>query len=307
MGAERRFRRIYDGLRAAELVQQALDTQTSMGFESPFAEEATDSRRFLDFYGARGLRRVLEAYGIHRILENRGLGGYEIRITCDSANDHRMQVLLDGVEAEENRVIDLKVTLERHLPDGLEGSSVSGDTPLSLVIVKWLAMQDPRADFAAGQVPMPGQTHPGLGIAYTMHNVLLLMARRLGRDGVVNVPERFHLAVLYLRYGYLAANETWRREVLGVDRELEAYPLPVIAWAEHRGCLRRADGSPWHYSPDSVLAPVSDRLRRAVDGPMKRLRRAVAKPMAAAVTLDRDAFRRSLESEPVTGLDPDAV
>jgi hypothetical protein len=303
MTIDRRFKRISDGLQTADLVQRTLDVQTAFGFGNPLNEDSTESKRFLDFYSVRGMRRVFEAYGIHGSLEDKGYRTYEIRFSSSGPNDHRMQVLIDGRMDDDHRLIDLKVSLKRVRPAELlaEGGS---ETPYSVLLVNWLAMQDPQAELPPKHPLVPGQRYPGLGIAYTIHNMLLLMARRLDHDGVTNVPERFHLAHLYFRYGYLSVDELWKNEMLGVAADLKMLPPAVLAWACERGCIKRADGETWSYRPGTLVAPVSKRMTKALNGPWRRLRKHVVKPKSAGVTLDVSAFRESLEKDPVSGIDP---
>jgi len=302
---ERRFRRIADQLRTAELVQRTLDVRTDLGVVDPFeAAGPTTARRFAGFYSRSGMRRVLEAYGVHRALEDRGLDSYHVAFSTSGVSDHRLQLLLDGVEDDDHRLLDLKVSLRRMAERELGGG---GDRRLDVLEVVWLAMQDPTAGFTADRPRLPGQRHPGLGIGNVMHNMVLLMARRLRREAVLNVPERFHLALIYLEAGYIPVDDGWLREVVAAYRAVADLPLAAGAWAAERGCLRRADGGRWRYRPAPVVAPISGPLRRRLDGLRGRLRRRWQALGARGVRLDRDALRRSLEAEPVEGLSPEAV
>lgn len=302
---ERRFRRIADQLRTAELVQRTLDVRTDLGVVDPFeAAGVTTAHRFAGFYSRSGMRRVLEAYGIHRALEERGLASYQVAFSTTGVSDHRLQLLLDGVEDDDHRLLDLKVTLRRMAEHELGGG---GDRRLDVLELVWLAMQDSTAVFTSDRPRLPGQRHPGLGIANVMHNMVLLMARRLRREAVLNVPERFHLALIYLEAGYLAVDDDWLREVVATYRAVGDLPLAAAAWAAERGCLRRADGGEWRYRPGPVVAPVSKPLRRRLDGVGERLRRRWRTARAGGVSLDREALRRSLGEDPVEGLPPESV
>ncbi len=302
---ERRFRRIADQLRTAELVQRTLDVPTDQGMVDPFeAVGPATARRFAGFYSRSGMRRVLEAYGVHRALEERGLDSYHVAFSTSGVSDHRLQLLLDGVEDDDHRLLDLKVALRR-LPEHELGGG--GDRRLDVLEVVWLAMQDPTAGFTTERPRLPGQRYPGLGIGNVMHNMVLLMARRLRREAVLNVPERVHLALIYLEAGYLAVDDGWLREVVAAYRAVDDLPLAAAAWAAERGCLRRADGGQWSYRPGPVVAPVSRPLRRRVDGLGNRLRRRWRTARAGGVRLDREALRRSLEEDPVEGLPPESV
>lgn len=302
MVIDRHFKRIADRLRSAELVQRSLDEEN--WFED--VDEGAPGKRFVDFYSRRGLSRVFAAYGLQRVLEERGLAGYEIHLSGTGPSDHRMQLLLNGIEDDEHRLIDVKVSLERQQLSSFT-SRTQRPGSCDIVVVNWLAMQDPVSAAPPNWIPLPGQRYPGLRIGYMMHNMLLLMARRLKREAVVNVPERFHLALVYLRYGYLAVDDGWGDEILAVANDLRAWPLPVVAWAIDRGAVRRPDGEAWSYSPRSVVAPVSRRLRRLTCGTWSALRRRLRPRLSPNVRLDAEVLQEALEARPVPGLDPSSI
>ena len=242
---------------------------------------------FVDVYSEVGLRRALQEYGVFDDLRARGFGDHELRITRDGHWRHRLEIIL----ADGSRVMDLRLHLQEHkVKDGLA---------VAVVGINWLLMQHPHAAFSAAQPRLPGQEHPGTGMGRKVQGLLVLLCRRLGRDGLVSVPERFHLAVLYRRIGFSSVSAV---DDVGIVAALAAadvagLDLAQLAWAVERGFVRDQAGVPWVYSPHTLICPVSSRLQRV-------LRRSSSPPGAAGLTLrvDLDGLRASLANDPVDGV-----
>jgi len=316
MPIDPRFQRIARRLTTLELVGE------SGGTESPEAEAfglrvddhgARAGHRFLGFYSREGVCRALEAYGVRAELEKLGLGNYEVIISSRDPYRHRAQVLLDGVVDDEHRLIDLIIHQRRVRERELtEGRSV-GES-FDMLLVEWLCLQNPRASFSRERPQLPGQRHPGLGLGYTFHNLTMLMAQRTRCDGVLNVPEHLHLAVIYGRIGYRFVCERHMDEVDRVSRKMWRLHLAAAAWAAERGLIRvveadndEGSATPWSYTPTEMVAPVSRRLSERLGGGDGFLKRLVRPRSHLRVEIDVDALRQSLRDDPVVGLDPDDI
>lgn len=289
-----RMERIARRLTAAEL---RIEADGADDDDDLLAVRQTD--RFVDTYSPTGLKRAFDEYGITTALEQRGLGDHRLVITREDPFRHRLQLLLD----DGSMIMDLRL----HLVDadvGARGDAkakakaaepASGDSA-SVVVVDWLLMQNPRASFTAARPCLPGQQHPGTGLGGQVNQLLILLCRRLGRDGLVNTPERFHLAQLYRRMGWVGDSDDDAVIAGIVDAATrQGLSLPELAWAVERGFVK--DGADaWAWSPHEVFCPVS-----------KRFERALAHPPAAprpGFVVDVDALRASLRSSPVPGLHP---
>ena len=120
---------------------------------------------------------------------------------------------------------------------------VLGATTLEMTQVEWLRLQDYRVK-AADAALLPSQLHPGLHLMKEVHELLLHFARQQGRDGILNTPEAWHNALLYIRTDpplrflnpafeglFLAINDAVAADVARVG-------LAEVSWAISRGCLR---------------------------------------------------------------------
>lgn len=258
------------------------------------------SGRFIDTYSMAGLRRALHDYGLDEQLRARGLGDVQLRISGDDPFHHRLEALLPegspGGEGDRH-VMDLRLRLASvALPGVAEHAQV--------VMVDWLLMQNPRRSFTTNRPRLPGQRHPGTGLGRELSQLLILMCRRLGSDGLVTVPERFHLAELYRAGGWRAPDPAAERTLDSVLVSTPGLSLPVRAWAMERGYVTDDDGERVTYAPHEVVLPVSARLEAALaPGGFLWLARLLG-PMPR-VHVDLEGLATSLRREPVEGMDPD--
>lgn len=310
MPIDPRFQRIARRLNTFELVAGD-DERVAPDLDLARGEDAgRRSERFLGFYSRDGLRRALEAYGVSRHLEALGLGSYDIVIEARDAFQHRVQVLLDGVVDDDHRLVDLVMRPQR-VRAPADPSGVEGGETFSVLVVEWLCLQNPRARFTREVPRLPGQRMPGLGLGYTMHNLTQLIAQRLEKDGVVNVPEMYHLARMYRGAGYRFTSPRHRAAVEELERETSGIRTAAVAWAVERRLVRVLDNSGgaaepgvWVYEPAEMVAPVSPRLQELVDRCEVLARQLACAPAPRRLEVDLGALRRSLLEDPVEGLDP---
>ena len=281
-----RFQRIAQRLTAADLREGAADGD----LEEQDLMAARTGQCFVDAYSEAGLRRALDEYGITAALTRLGLGDHHLLITADDPFRHQLRIALD----DGRLIMDLRL----HLVDAAIDPAKDPHR-VAVVVVDWLSMQNPRASFSPARPRLPGQEHPGTGLGRQVHQLLMILCRRIGRDALITVPERFHLAVLYRQLGYLCLDADVDAALTGVERAGAAADLSLakLAWAVERGCVHAVDGGPrvFAHAPVELVCPVSARLERA-------LSRRSAKAIPRFV-VDVDALSRSLKNDPVDGLD----
>ncbi len=255
--------------------------------------------RFAHTYTEAGLRTAIHEYGLDDKMRAIGVDQYELRITEEDPFRHRLEVLVPDDELTDRHVMDLRIHLTRV---GLPGVEESAD----VVIIDWLLMQNPRAPFTRARPRLPGQRYPGTGLGRDVAQLLFLLTRRVQREALVTVPERFHLAELYRRGGWHAINldeEHVLADVLAATRQLG---FAARAWAVERGLVKDEHGVPFSYRPHERVLPVAARLEQALaPGGFLMLKEVLRAPRQFEV--DLPALRRSLEEDPVDGLDPDGV
>ena len=262
------------------------------GSESPFAR----SGRFVHTYSEAGLRTAIREFGLDDKLRALGIADVELRITEEDPFRHRLEVLLDDAELEDRHVMDMRLHLSRV---GLLGVPEHAD----VVMVDWLLMQNPRGSFSATRPRLPGQRYPGTGLGRDIAQMLMLLCRRVQREALITIPERFHLAELYRRSGWLPINLDEEHALTDVLYATRSLTLAARAWAVERELVRDTDGAPFIYHPHERVMPVSERVEGALaPGGFFMLKEVLRAPRRFELNVDE--LRRSLRDDPVDGLDP---
>ena len=213
------------------------------------------TRRILDFYTEEGFQWALDRYGL--LEEIRDLGFDAPRFTFDTADPKRQHVTChaakDGVE---HLLVDLMMgRIHKPAPEGLEPAD-----DLEFLSIEWMMLQNPSVEFAPDHPRWPGQDHPGLGLNQEVMLLHILSARRLGLDGVLNHPSRYHIA-------YLGRDHHWflDPEVQGLfdalREALAGLELGDATWRMERGEVRWADdGKAIEWLPEDYVFPTTERL-----------------------------------------------
>lgn len=280
MPVDPRFSRIARRLTALELQSRE---GVAVDDADLFAE---DDGNFVNTYTAAGLAHALHEYGVTEALAERGLAKHRLLISREDPFRHRLQMVLDDVG---ETIMDLRL----HLID----VDVAG-VRASVVVVDWLMMQNPLATFTAIRPRLPGQKYPGTKMGAHVHQLLLLLCRRLGRDGLQNTPEHFHLARLYRRAGYVADVEDHVVEAVCAAGDAAGIGFASLAWAVERGCVKDDEGHAFAWKPAPLYCPVTRKLETALSTSQKQ--HPTKKPR---FVVDKDALVRSLATDPVAGLD----
>jgi hypothetical protein len=299
------FQRIADRLSVFELMAARDEDDLDAGMRPGEREET----RFLNFYSKDGIRLAMDAYGFEERFRELGLVPNEIVITREDAFHHRMQLVLGGVVDEEHRVMDIRVHL-RHIAAPGDEEEGKGPATFGVMVIEWLLMQNPRAEFTRARPPLPGQDHPGTGLGRAIHNVLMLIGHRLRRDAIVNVPEHFHLAWLYLQMGYRYPSLRARRELEAVVEAVDGLHFAVAAWAVERGFVRIRDKDgerAWRYQPMEMILPLSSEMRSRLPGITEWVTDRLFESFDAELFLDREGLRQSLQDDPVPLIDADEL
>lgn len=208
-------------------------------------------KRVLGFYTASGLEYGFARYGILEHVERQGYGSLRLDVDQVVAGD---RLRLFGTSAGHEYLL-VECIVERKVISGLDA-----------LFVHWLTLLNPRAEFSDRRPRLPGQEHPGLGIAREADEMLLRMAKRLGLAGVAFRPAQFHVAVqTRSRYRFVDARRQGRFEAL--VRDLAVLPLPVatVKVSEGRVRLVRSGGDPagepYAWEPDVMvhwIAPMPE-------------------------------------------------
>jgi acetoin utilization deacetylase AcuC-like enzyme len=232
--------------------------------------------RFLGYYSSHGLELALERLGILQRLRDRGFDHPTIELELDNPAGQTMRVLneVDPTGPSGPRDRSSRAELLAELRARRDRRTLPG---YDMLRIEWLLLQNPRLGFRAGQRPLPGQRHPGLGLLRDVAAMIVLACDRLGLDGVLFVPAHYHMAARaeeFLRF--LEPEDAARYQAL---REAVAgLPLAEATRAVDEGRVIEAEtGEPARWQPVPMLMAVSGRLKERLESDEYRERREAAR------------------------------
>jgi len=254
---EPRLWRIYRRIDLAALTEESEEGGDSLGL----ASREGRSRLAWETYTRGGLEHALRAYGTLERLEGRGLG--KLSVSLDLADPFAPTLLVrSDLFSAPVAEVSLRQVTGHQL--GL-GRSVR-DVPL--VFLESMLLQNPGKQFDWSRPPLPGQQFPGLSLSGEVVQLLLLMAKRVGAEGMALRPSSFHAARAYARH-FVFVDGRAQASFEALRREPRLRPLWLLSWALDLGCVR-SGGERVTWTPDLMIAPLDRRVARAVDTVARR-------------------------------------
>jgi len=202
-----------------------------------FGARPTRKKRLLGYYTEEGIEYGLFRYGIMGHLER--LGYRKLRIVLeDSGSGDRVRVY--GSHAGREYVV-IEAVYEQRTVDGQP-----------VLFVNWMELMHPLASFSAARPRLPGQKHPGLGLAKEATVMLGQMARRIGAKGVVFRPAYFHVAHGARRI-FSFADPVRQGRFEAMIRDLADVPTEQITQACVEGRMM-LNGEPYTWEPTDMVS-----------------------------------------------------
>jgi hypothetical protein len=256
--------RIQPGLwRVYRRMNLAALTAEEDGAGDPLALSTRDGRTGLawETYSRGGLEHALRAYGTLERLEGRGLGKLSVNLDLGDPFAPAVVVRSDLFAAPV-----MEASLRQVNGHQLGLAKAVADVPL--LFLESLLLQNPGQQFSWHRPPLPGQQFPGLSLSREVIQLLLLMVRRVGAQGMALRPSSFHAARAYARHFVFVDGDAQARfGALVGDPRLR--PLWLLSWALDLGCVRSGvERVTW--TPDLMIAPLDGRVARAVDSVARR-------------------------------------
>lgn len=247
------------------------------------------------------VRSRLERAGILDGLAGKGYPDPILLLECGDPADQRVE-LFAGQASRDRLLFEARLEVRRfHLR-----APVGPFTPESafrMLIIHWLGLSDPDRPFSPVRPRLPGQLRPGLGVLPEAFALLRDLARDLSLDGVLDVPDHFHAALLYARDFRFLDPETEGR-FRAIARDLSNVPLALASEAIELGCLLHAETeAPLAWEPAEQVLPIRGSLRRFLQSPEYRgLRDRAFAGLRACI--DWDLYRRKIAERGAAGKYP---
>ncbi len=215
------------------------------------APERGSPSKVLGFYTHHGVELALERYGL--LARLRGLG-YEPRLEFDHDIDAGDTLRVFGDPSPDILLIELRFRRDRQTLPGSE-----------LLRIEWLLLQNPKASWTAGRLPLPGQRYPGLRMFDDIAALMSMVCARLRLDGIVVVPSHYHVAARWHgRMHFIDPEAEGRFRAL--SEALRGIPLAEASAALEFGrVVDRNSGERCNYRPAAMILPASEPLERRFD------------------------------------------
>lgn len=192
---------------------------------------------YMGIWDEARIRQEFDRHGIWKRLHALGYQRAELRLDTRDAYEHRLSVV-DPEAAPEIPLIEVVLHRtnipRRRLPAGLDVPS------LRTMLVEWMLLQNPRAQFTNEKSRLPGQRYPGLGLSREMFLFLFHLACELEVNALTVTPGHYHNAVIFSRRLHYLRPESEARLRCYV-RDLGDQSLAKVSWAFELGCVREIE------------------------------------------------------------------
>ncbi|KAA3617215.1 MAG: hypothetical protein D8M58_03495 [Calditrichaeota bacterium] len=193
---------------------------------------------FLGYYSLTGLKIILEKYKIIKKLNK--LGFTDLSISIDTSDPFKHKVIIQNKTDKLVETLIELVVRRDFVKIDLPFKTALNGKKYECLIVEWLKMQNPRKDFTDNRPQLPGQDNPGLGIGSLALELLVMASKRLGLQGIINIPDHFHNAFFYSKIFYYE-NPLDQAKLLAIIKEKKNKKLHEMAWAIENGKLIDVD------------------------------------------------------------------
>ncbi len=209
--------------------------------------------RFLGYFSKVGVELILEQLGILQQLRARGFRNPEIQLELDHPLGQTLRIWGDASRRE--LLVEVRVSRSTRAVPNRE-----------VLVVEWLLLQNPRETSWGQRVPLPGQTHPGLGMLREVFGWLVVVAETLGLDGLFFRPAHYHIAVQSHRFACFLdpAHEALFAKLHALLGSCELATASRLV--ESGQVLQLPAGEPLVWGAYPMVLPVSEELKAWTGG-----------------------------------------
>ena len=257
-----------------------------------FGRVSSCSNLFLGVFSNSGLMYILKKFRIIDELAKKGLTDITTEVDTSDTHTHKMYVY-NGEPNPANVVCELVAKIG---PLNFDNAMLKTYPKrfMSFLQVEWLLLQNPKTRFTEKKPRLPGQSYPGLGLGRNMMILLILMAKNLRLNAIVNKPHFFHTAFFFTKK-FIFVNPYKQSEVEALSRDLlKKYSVYDIAWASNFEAIIKNNGEYFTWEPEFLIYPMSKRLQKYFDS--KDYKKIVSKnKKEISFSIDDDKYRRRLK------------
>lgn len=246
--------------------------------------------RILGFYSRHGIELALERYGVFGRLREKGFMDLRLEVVPD---DPARQII--RVRGKRHHLGEPLLLIELVVAKRTVEAPYEPDESIDVLEVNWLLLQDPSKSFTLERPPLPGQEHPGLGVAREAEQMLIRAADRTSLAALLDRPQHFHNALgSAKRFHFVDPEEEGRFRALAA--QLADHPVETASQLVDEGKVLNADGSVYVWDPGAHMMPISERLVAYFASDEYR-ERALAAAAAFRVTVEPSEASRPVTSD----------
>jgi acetoin utilization deacetylase AcuC-like enzyme len=233
---------------ASEKTKSATNDDWGLNEDDLGAGLTPENSLFLGQFSRHGIELALEEYGLMDQLRGRGYRELRVAIDLSDPMGHFLRIQTGGSEPEV--LMEMRLRIDKTSKQGC-----------SFLSIEWLLIQDAASRFELSEKLLPGQKHPGLGLLRDTAAVLVVVAERLGLDGLVYTPSQYHLARLGVDLAWcLDPGDQGRFQA--VQDVLAGLRLREAAEAINTGkIVDEKTNEMWNWVPVQQVIPVSSSMK----------------------------------------------
>eukprot|EP01029_Cantina_marsupialis_P028936 TRINITY_DN778209_c0_g1_i1.p1 TRINITY_DN778209_c0_g1~~TRINITY_DN778209_c0_g1_i1.p1 ORF type:complete len:366 (-),score=72.15 TRINITY_DN778209_c0_g1_i1:506-1603(-) len=305
---------------------------------------AKKSEKFLNEYSKEDCEKLFEVSGVRKVMEDKGLMPMVLSMDTDDnfvhtlflychneihRPDHCCTQLAISKGPGKMRIKSLKTFEEsKYKTLGLDTFEEEGrklmvnvlHSTIDAITIRWLLSQNPHVQFTGTEThlegprpQMPGQKHPGLGVAKLLLKTIFGISKEKGRDCVVNIPEHFHNAALYSIKGCFFINPffegLFQTMVRDLTPDIEHMGMAAVSYAFKEGKIKDQEGRVMFWHPQEMVFPLSKRMKEFVKSKEYTdvVQAVMESGLGVCVDWDQPLFRREPRVRTMDKIDKDAI
>jgi hypothetical protein len=273
---------------------EAILSETPLVGEDDILSDLTEEKAtslFLGRYTMTEVIAVLGKRGFFKEARKRGLWPLVFDLDSSEYPTQRLRIFIEEKQPEK-LIVDLKIREGRLIPkDNSRIDPVFYNC--NFLFLEWLTIQNPLQSFSKKRPPLPGQSHPGLGLGKRVVDIFIYLARLTRKDGLLAFPAYFHNALLFSRY-FCFIDPEKAAEVLAIEKALPDIPFKHLAWIAHLNCLRTGAGETYEWKAQEMVYPLNKALKAFFEskGYKNRLRQGMT---GRSFSVDWDGYERKID------------
>jgi hypothetical protein len=247
---------------------------------------------FLGKFTMNEIFAVMAKKGFDKEARKRGLWPLAFDMDSSAFPLQRFQIFLREKKPD-NLIVDLKIR------EGIFAPKENPALALPLrdfksLIMEWLTLQNPAAEFSEKRGSLPGQQHPGLGMSKKIMDIFIYLGKLTRKDCILAFPAFYHNAVLFSRYFHFF-NPVKEGEIQSIRRTFSHVPIRHLAWVVHLNCLRTGSGKLYEWKSEEQVFPLTKELKDYFDS--RVYKESVRQGLKNSVfVIDEEAFDKKIGS-----------